>query len=93
MIHAEPALLSLADSIARGFGLGERPLEADDLIDQAERRAGRRFRSRAFEPGLRMLLASCQAEADLSVFGRVSLRQDVGRLLRNVLRLERAEAA
>jgi Sulfotransferase family len=91
MIHAEPALLSLADSIARGIGLGTQPLEADSLIDQAERRAGRRFRSLAFEPGLRMLFESCQAEADLSVFGRVSLQQDTGRLLRNVLRLEQAE--
>jgi hypothetical protein len=92
MMHAEPALLSFADLVARGLGLGAQPLEADDLIDQAERRAGRRFGNRAFEPGLRMLLASCQAEADLSVFGRLSLRQDIGRLLRNVLRFERAEA-
>jgi hypothetical protein len=91
MMHAEPALLSLADAIARRMGVGTQPLDADELIDQAERRAGRRFRSRDFESGLRMLFDSCQAEADLSVFGRVSLYQDTGRLLRNVLRLEQAE--
>jgi len=91
MVHLEPALLSFADRAAQRLGLGKRLLDADDLMDRAERRAGRRFGSRHFEPALRMLLASCEAEAELSIFGRVSLHWDVLRLLGNLLRLEEAD--
>jgi hypothetical protein len=91
MARVEPALLSFADRAAQKLGVGARRLSADELLDQAERRARRPLRDREFEPGLRMLLEACEGEAALSVFGRVSLRWDVQRLLGGVLRLERAE--
>jgi hypothetical protein len=91
MVHLEPALLSFADRAAQRFGVGAPLLEADELIDRAERRAGRRFEAREFEAALRVLLASCEAEAELSVFGRLCLLWDVARLLGNLLRLEEAE--
>lgn len=86
-----PALLRFADRSAQKLRLGDQPLDAEDLVGSAERRAGRRFRSREFEPGLRMLIESCEREAELSIFGRVSLRWDIHRLLGNALRLEQAE--
>lgn len=91
MAAVAPALLKFADRSAQRLRLGEQPLEADDLAAAAERRAGRRFQSREFEPGLRMLIESCEQEAELSIFGRVSLRWDIHRLLGNALRLELAE--
>jgi hypothetical protein len=91
MLHPEPALLSVADGVARGLGLKPHRFEADELIEQAEHRARRRFRTRDFEPALRVLLTSCDGEAELSVFGRISLQWDALRLLRHALRLEEAE--
>jgi hypothetical protein len=91
MAPVAPALLKFADRGAQRLRLGEQPLEADEQVAAAERRAGRRFRNLEFEPGLRMLIESCEQEAELSIFGRVSLRWDIQRLLGNALRLERAE--
>lgn len=93
MARVEPTMLRCADQVAQRLKLGARPvLDAGKLIEQAERRAGRRFPDRDFEAALRVLLDSCEREAALSVFGRASLHWDVLRLLGNVLRLERAEA-
>lgn len=93
MARVEPTMLRCADQVAQRLNLGARPLlDAGKLIEQAERRAGRPFRDRDFEPALRVLIESCEREAALSVFGRASLHWDVLRLLGNVLRLERAEA-
>ena len=93
MARVEPTMLRCADQVAQRLNLGARPvLDAGRLIAQAERRAGRPFRNRDFEPALRVLIDSCEREAALSVFGRASLHWDVLRLLGNVLRLERAEA-
>ena len=93
MARVEPTMLRCADEVAQRLKLGARPaLDPDKLIEQAERRAGRPFRNREFEPALRVLIESCEHEAALSVFGRASLHWDVLRLLGNVLRLERAEA-
>jgi hypothetical protein len=86
-----PALLRLVDRSAQRLHLGERPLDAGELLGEAERKAGRRLQTDEVEPGLRMLIEACEAEAELSVFGRVSLRWDILRLLANVLRLERGE--
>jgi hypothetical protein len=91
MARVEPALLSLADRAARRLGVGARPLDVEELIAQAERRAGRRFRSLDFAPAMRRFVESCENEAALSVFGRVSLKWDSLRLLGSVLRLDRAE--
>lgn len=92
MARVAPTLLRFADRSAQRLHLGERRLDADELLAEAERRAEHAFRARDFEPGLRMLIDSCEQEADLSLFGRVSLRWDILRLLGNALRLERAEA-
>jgi hypothetical protein len=92
MARVEPALLSLADRAARRLGVGTRPVKAAELIALAERRARRQLSDRSLEPALSTFLEACEEEAALSVFGRVSLRWDVQRLLGNVLRLDRAEA-
>jgi hypothetical protein len=92
MPNMGPLLLSAADRAARRFGVGLEPFDAAELIAQAERKNGRVFRSRDFEPALVALLKSLEEEAELSVFGRFSLKWDVLRLLGNVLRFEAAEA-
>jgi len=86
-----PALLRFVDRGARRWHLGERPVDAGELLDEAERRADRPLRTRDFEPALRMLIETCEQEAELSVIGRLSLRWDILRLLANVLSLERRE--
>ena len=73
MARVEPALLSFADRAAQKLGVGSRPLDVGELLSQAERRARRRFRDRSFEPALEKFIESCEGEAALSVFGRVSL--------------------
>jgi hypothetical protein len=90
-MHPEPALLLMADGVARSLGLASHRLDAEELIARAERQARRRFRTRDFEPALSVLLSSCDAEAELTVFGRLSLHWDALRLLRHALRLEQAE--
>src|ERR1700761_8894515 len=82
--------ISLADSAAQRLQLGRRPLD-EGLVKRAEERARRRFRSRDFEAAPTQLADACEREADLNIFGRLSFRWDVLRLLRNVLRLEEAE--
>ena len=86
MPNMGPLLLSAADRAARRFGVGLEPFDAAELIAQAERKNGGPFRSRDFEPALAALLRSLDEEAELSVFGRFSLKWDVLRLLGNVLR-------
>ena len=83
--------IALADTAAQRLRLGRRPLDAG-LVDRAEARAGRRFRSRDFEAALAQLADACGREANLNIFGRISFRWDMLRLLGNVLRLEKAEA-
>jgi hypothetical protein len=92
MVPIERALLSLADKTAHGLGLDRRPLEADALIAEAERRVGHSFASREFEIGLRRLLDACEQDADLNLAGRLTLKWDALRLLSNLLRFEAEEA-
>lgn len=82
--------ISLADNAAQRLRLTSRPLDAG-LVKRAEARAAQPFRSREFEPALAQLADACEREANLNVFGRFTFRWDVLRLLRNVLRLEKAE--
>lgn len=93
MTHVEPALLSMADRVAQQLRVGSQPLDAGELIEKAEKREGRRFRSRDFEPALRMLIQAFEEEAELSVFGRFSTKWDILRLLGNVLCFDAAEEA
>ena len=75
-------------------GAGARPPCADELIELALKRAGRRdFADRSFIGPFQRLLEACRAEADLSALGIRALRVDVLRLLRNLLRFEEFEAA
>ncbi len=67
-------------------------LDADGLIEQAQRRTGLDdFGDAPFREGLRVLLRACAEEADLSLFGRFATRWDVGRFLANLLRLRAEE--
>ena len=70
-----------------------RPLRADELLESALRRGGRRdFADRSFIRHFEHLLKACNEEADLSVFGVRALRMDVLRCLRNVLHFDEIEA-
>lgn len=93
MTHVEPALLSMADRVAQQLRVGGEPMDAEELIEKAEQREGRRFRSREFEPALRMLIKACEEEAELSLFGRFSTKWDIVRLLRNILCFDAREEA
>jgi hypothetical protein len=86
-----PGLLSLAGQAALRIRTGVGSLDPAELIAEAERRAGRRLRARDVEPALGVLIEACEREADLSLFGRFSLRWDGLRRLRNLLRFEAAE--
>jgi hypothetical protein len=60
-------------------------------MDAAERRSGRSFRTREVEPALAEVIAACEREADLNLFGRISFRWDTLRRLQTLLRFEAAE--
>jgi hypothetical protein len=86
--------ISIADAAAGAVGLLDRPLSADAMIAQAVRRAGcDDFGDFAFIEPLRRLLAACDADASLSLVGRIATRWDVIRFLTNLLRLRAEERA
>src|SRR5215469_2261933 len=75
-------------------GARGRPLHADELLESALKRGGRRdFADRTFIHPFEHLLKACNEEADLSVFGARALRIDILRCLRNVLLFDEMEAA
>jgi hypothetical protein len=68
------------------------PLEADELIATALRRAGReRFADASFRGALDRLLEALAAQAHLGVFGHIAARFDLLRCMHNVLRMDQAE--
>ena len=88
--------LKLADTISRVTGLGRRPFDAEALVAEAlagqdAAAFGRDFGPDQFIEGLLILLSALEAEANLSVVGRVAVRWDVIRCLRNLLRLRQEE--
>jgi hypothetical protein len=88
--------LQLADRISRVTGLGRRPFEADALIAEAlagkdAAAFGRDFGPDQFIDGLLILLSALEMEANLSLVGRIAVRWDVIRCLRNLLRLRQEE--
>ncbi len=78
-----------------GLGGGHAPaLRADELLESALRRGKRPdFADRSFIRPFRHLLEACNQEADLSAFGRLALRIDILRCLRNLLHFDEIEAA
>ena len=86
------AVLKIADGVADAAGILRRPLNADALLALAQRRSGLTdFGDLSFVEPLRRLLASCSAEASLSLVGRMATRWDAVRFLTNLLRLRDAE--
>jgi hypothetical protein len=88
--------LQLADRISRATGLGRRPFDAEALIRQAlageEPTAfGPDFGPDQFREGLLILLSALEAEANLSLVGRLAVRWDTIRCMRNLLRMQREE--
>jgi hypothetical protein len=88
--------LHLADRISRATGLGRRPFDAEALIRQAlagqEPTAfGRDFGPDQFREGLLILLSALESEANLSLVGRLAVRWDTIRCMRNLLRMQREE--
>lgn len=67
-------------------------LDADEMLAAALKRSGRDdFLDRSFYTPLQRLIAACNAESDLSAFGRYSVRFDVLRSLNNLLDFEELE--
>lgn len=89
---AAQAGLTAADILSRGLGVLDGLPGADALIAEAERRAGLARDASALREPLSILLRACEAEAELSLVGRLTVRWDAARLLRNLLRLAAAEA-
>ncbi len=86
----------LATLLSRGFNLADRLLPASAFpVTEAHAliRAARVAPGPDAEEGLERLLASIRAESELSLFGRVSLKWDFIRLLRNAQLIEDAHAA
>jgi len=82
----------MLDNLSGALGLGRGRLDADALISQALRQAGRKdFRDRSFAPALRLLLDCYEHEADLNLFGYHAARWDALRCLSNLLRFEAEE--
>jgi hypothetical protein len=86
--------------MANGGNVASRPvavrlrsqLDVDEMIAAALKSAGRDdFLDRSFYSPLQRLIAACNAESDLSAFGRYSVRFDVLRSLSNLLEFEKVE--
>ncbi len=88
--------LHLADRISRVTGLGRRPFDAEALIREAlagqdPAAFGPDFGPDQFTEGLLILLIALEAEANLSLVGRLAVRWDTIRCMRNLLRMRREE--
>src|SRR5690242_5949479 len=83
-------LLNKCGSAVEKAGLKPRPLSAAHLIEMAKRRSQlHHFGEPEFFEPLSRLLESCHREARLNVIGKLALKNDVLRILRNRLFLER----
>jgi hypothetical protein len=90
------AALQVADHFSRLTGLGRRRFDAEELLSEAlagqdATAFGSEFGPDQFIEGLLILLSALEAEANLSVVGRLAVRWDVIRCLRNLLRLRQEE--
>lgn len=88
--------LYLADLMSRMTGLGRRAFNAETLLKEALAGApvtalGQEFGPSQFMEGLVILLSALESEANLSLFGRVVVRYDTIRCMRNLIRMSREE--
>lgn len=87
-----PQIVNGVDRIAGMLGRSGRLLSAAELMNAAQRETKLTdFGDTCFEEPLEVLLASYEAEADLTVFGRFTARWDALRFLSNLLLLREAE--
>src|SRR5438309_8201917 len=83
-------LLNKCGTALEKIGMESTAPSAAELIDKAKRRCGLEdFGGDEFVEPLSRLLESCHREARLNVIGKMALRSDVVRILRNRLLLER----
>jgi len=83
--------LRLADHVAAGAGVLDKPIGADALMAAATRQTGLSdFGDADFLDPMRRLLASISAEATLSLVGRSATRWDSVRFLTNLLQIQQA---
>jgi hypothetical protein len=69
------------------------PLDEDSLLDEARRQTGLGdFGDGGFREGLRVLISALEAEADLTLLGRMAARGQIVKLLASRLRVEDAIA-
>lgn len=83
--------------MSRITGLGRRPFNAQALLQEALAGApvsklGTEFGPDQFMAGLTILLSALENEAQLSLFGRVAVRYDTIRCIRNLMRMSQEEA-
>ncbi|HTI02638.1 MAG TPA: sulfotransferase, partial [Acidisoma sp.] len=88
--------LYLADLMSRMTGLGRRPFNAESLLKEAlagspATTLGPDFGPSQFMEGLVILLSALESEANLSLFGRLAVRYDTIRCMRNLIRMSREE--
>lgn len=85
-------VLSAVSRFGDALGLFRRPFSANEMIRLARRRTGLQdFGEAGLDEALGVLLSSYDAEANLSLFGRMAARWDTLRFLTNLLLLRDAE--
>ena len=88
-----PESVRALNAVSRDEARRRAPLEEAGLLEEARRQAGLDgFGDDGFRDGLRVLLAALEAEADLTLLGRISARGQIVKLLVSRLRLEDAIA-
>lgn len=89
-LPAGAVLLNLWGNTMGRIGVAPKPLEAQDLLREAEDATGlvERGEAKSFDAGLEHLLLSAQTETRLTPFGRAFLRQDCVTVLSSQLLVE-----
>src|SRR3954454_25078454 len=87
-----PRLFEAGDAVCKAIPALEQTLDPRRLLAAGRRRAGPAWNPEV-AAALGALATSLEAEASLSLFGRVSTRWDVRRLLTNLKRMQQEENA
>jgi hypothetical protein len=85
--HAVPKLFAAGDAISRSLPWGEQRLRTERLLERAGAKGDVELTT-----ALQALATSLETEASLSLFGTVSARWDITRLLRNFMRMQQEES-